>query len=198
MSTLGGQIAGAGGFVAVQGGEALDDLRAAAMAVHVAEAADVHEHIEAEGGSGVEGAEGFVVAAAVAQAELDDLVDAGGGQAGDEVADLAVGVVAGGVEQRGGQLDFKGFGALDQIDHCVRQAIGGSGARSSAAAWASQLAGFDLVGVGLGVFDQRGGGADFAGEEAGGFGGERPQGMAQFRSIVFVSAAMSRFSRSSS
>jgi hypothetical protein len=64
----------------VEGGEGLDDLRAAAMAVHVAEAADVHEDVEPEGGSGVEGAEGFVVAAAVAQAELDDLGDAGGGE----------------------------------------------------------------------------------------------------------------------
>ncbi len=87
------------------------------MAVHVAEAADVHENVEAQGGAGVEGAEGFVVAAAVAQAQLDDLVDAGFGQSGDQVADLPVGVVAGGVEQRRGQLDFKGFGAFDQVDH---------------------------------------------------------------------------------
>ena len=38
------------------------------------------------------------------------------GKRGDEVADLAVGVVAGGVEERGGELDFEGFGALDEID----------------------------------------------------------------------------------
>ena len=88
----------------------------AAVAVHVAEAADVHEDVEAEGRSGVEGAEGFVVLAAVAQAELDDLGDVGGGEAGDEVADLAVGVVAGPVDQRGGQFDFEGFGALDEVD----------------------------------------------------------------------------------
>ena len=55
-----------GCFVAVERGESLHDLRAAAVAVHVAEAADVHEDVEAQGGSGVEGAERFVVAAAVA------------------------------------------------------------------------------------------------------------------------------------
>ena len=44
MSGFGGQVAGAGGFVAMQRGEVLDDLGAAAMAVEVAEAADVHEN----------------------------------------------------------------------------------------------------------------------------------------------------------
>ena len=34
--------------------------------------------------------------------------------------------------------------------------------------------GLDEVVVGLGVFDQRGRGADLAGEERGGFGGEAP------------------------
>ena len=41
----------------VQGRKALNDLRAAAMAVHVAEAANVHEDVKAERCSGVEGAE---------------------------------------------------------------------------------------------------------------------------------------------
>ena len=36
------------------------------MAVHVAEAADVHEDVEAQRGAGVKGAERFVVPAAVA------------------------------------------------------------------------------------------------------------------------------------
>ena len=38
------------------------------MAVHVAEAADIHENVEAESGPGVEGAERLVVLAAMAQA----------------------------------------------------------------------------------------------------------------------------------
>ena len=104
----------------MQGGEGLDDLRAAAMAVHVAEAAGVHKNVKPQSRSGVEGAQGFVMLAAMAQAKLDDFVDAGFGQSCDEVANLAVGVVAGGVEQRGGQLDFEGFGVFDQIDNWGR------------------------------------------------------------------------------
>jgi len=38
------------------------------MAVHVAEAADVHQDVKAENGSGVEGAQGFVMPTAMAQA----------------------------------------------------------------------------------------------------------------------------------
>ncbi len=41
-----GGVAGERGFVAVEGGEGLQDLSAAAMAVHVAEAANVHEDVE--------------------------------------------------------------------------------------------------------------------------------------------------------
>ena len=136
----GGQVASAGGFVAVQGGEVLDDLRAAAMAVHVAEAADVHENVEAKGGAGVKGAKGLIVPAAVLQAQLDDFGDAGGGQAGDEVANLAVGVVAGGVEEGGGELDFERLGALNEVDERgggdgqVFEDFGG-GRASSARVW---------------------------------------------------------------
>ncbi len=53
---VGREVGGGGGFVAVEGGEGLDDLGAAAMAVQVAEAADVHEEVEAESGAGLEGA----------------------------------------------------------------------------------------------------------------------------------------------
>ena len=60
------EVATGGGLVAVQRGEGLDDLRRAAMAVQVAEAANVHENVEAESRSGVEGAQGLVVTAAVA------------------------------------------------------------------------------------------------------------------------------------
>ena len=88
------------------------------------------------------------------------------GQAGDQIANLAVGVMAGRVEQRRGQLDFERLGALDQIDQRAPRAMGRS-FENSAAAWASSALGLDLVVVGLGVFDQRGRGADFAGEEAG-------------------------------
>ena len=70
-------------------------------------------------------------------------------------------MVAGGVEERGGELDFEGFGALDEIDERGSLRRGWS-PRSSAAAWASSACGLNEVFVGLGVFDERGRGADFA------------------------------------
>ena len=161
-----GGVAGLRGFVAVEGGEVLDDLGAAAVAVHVAEAANIHEDVEAEALAGVEGAEGFVVAAAVAEAEVNDFRDLGGGQGSDDVADLAVAVVVGGVEEGGCKLDFEGLGALDEIDDGgwgdgvgSEKLLGGLGELG---------AGGGLVGVGLGVFDQGGSGVDRAGEELGG------------------------------
>jgi hypothetical protein len=84
--------------------------------MHVAEAADVHENVEAQGGSGMEGAQCFVVAAAVARTQLDDFRDAGGGKLANKIANLAVGVVGGGVEQRGREFDFEGLSAFDQVD----------------------------------------------------------------------------------
>ena len=54
-------------------GVGLDELDAAAMAVHVAEAADVHEDVELEALAGGEGAGELVVAAAVFGAEGDYL-----------------------------------------------------------------------------------------------------------------------------
>jgi len=56
----------------VNRGELLNDLRTAAMAVHVAESADVHEDVEAKICTGMEGAECFVVLAAVTQAKFND------------------------------------------------------------------------------------------------------------------------------
>ena len=87
-------------------------------------------------------------------------------------------MVRGGVEQRGGKLDFEGLGALDEIDH------GGYGDGLAAEQFGGGLGEFrasaDFVVVGLGVFDQGGGGAEFAGEEMGGLGGEAGVGCGQF------------------
>src|SRR5208283_2483982 len=60
-------------LVAVLGGESLHDLDAAAMTMHVAEAARVHEDVEAELLSGAEAAQHFVILTAMPQAEVDDL-----------------------------------------------------------------------------------------------------------------------------
>ena len=65
-----GGLAGADGFLeAVEAGVGLQELDATAMAVHVAEAADVHEDVEFEGLAGGEGAGEFVVTAAMLGAE---------------------------------------------------------------------------------------------------------------------------------
>src|SRR5208283_3847942 len=60
-------------LVSMSGGIALHDLHAAAMAMHIAEAADVHQDVEAELLPGAEGARNFVMTAAMTQAQIDDL-----------------------------------------------------------------------------------------------------------------------------
>src|ERR1017187_6389195 len=97
-------------LVAVEAGEGLKELDAAAMAVHVAEAADVHEDVELEALAGGEGTGELVVAAAMPCAEGDEFGDAGGGEGGDGALELAPGVVALGVEETGGQFDRGGAG----------------------------------------------------------------------------------------
>src|SRR5579863_2382485 len=89
-----GKVAAAGCLVAVQRGEVLDDLGAAAMAVKIAEATNVHQNVEPQRRASVEGAESLVVVAPMFQAQFNDFRGAGSGQAGDEVAELAVGVTA--------------------------------------------------------------------------------------------------------
>jgi len=52
----------------VEVGKALFDLRATAVTMHIAESAYVHEYVEAKALTGVEGAEEFVMLAAMAEA----------------------------------------------------------------------------------------------------------------------------------
>ena len=61
---------------AMKGREILHDLHAAAMPVHVAEAADVHENVEAELLSRGKRTRHLVVLAAMAQTDVDDLAAA--------------------------------------------------------------------------------------------------------------------------
>src|ERR1700678_155594 len=75
------QIAASRSFIAMQAGESLNDLHAAAMAMEVAEAADVHENVESERGAGLKSAQCFVVLAAMFQAQVNDFSAASGGQA---------------------------------------------------------------------------------------------------------------------
>ena len=140
------------------------------MAVHVAEAANVHENVKPESRAGTKGAQSFVVLAAMAQTQLDNLSrrarpegrrldresgDRGGGWRSKEVSPPAR------LQEfrcaRPGQPGRLGDG------HTGKQFPGGL----------RQLrAGLDFVVVGLSVFDQRWSGADLAGKELSCFGGK--------------------------
>ena len=63
-------------LVAVLRRECLHHLNAAPVPVHVAEAAGIHQDVEAELLPGAEAAQHFVVLAAMAQAQVDDLAPA--------------------------------------------------------------------------------------------------------------------------
>src|ERR1019366_7590349 len=78
---------------AVDSREILHDLHAAPVAVHVAEAADVHENVEAELLAGGEGTRQFVVASAMAQAEVDDVAAARLACCFNRAAKLPVGIM---------------------------------------------------------------------------------------------------------
>jgi len=87
------------------------------MAMHIAEAAYVHEDVEAQSRSGMEGAQGLVVTSPVAQTKFDNFRYAGFRKSGDQVANLPIGVVAGRVEQCRCQFYLQRLGAFDQIDY---------------------------------------------------------------------------------
>ena len=165
----GGLTRADGVVVAVEVGEALEKLRTAAMAVHVAEAADVHEDVEAEALPGGEGAEELVVGAAVLHPEADDLGALGLGEGADGAAELAIGEVAMRVEEAGGELDFEGFVVLEEVDD------GGRVDRLVAHELVSSLrevgAACAEIGRGDSVFDEGGGSADGPGVGVGVPGG---------------------------
>jgi hypothetical protein len=150
--------------------ESLENLHAAAVTVHVAETADIHEYVEAKPGPGVKGAQRFVMTAAMAQSELDDFVNARRGQRGNQISSLPVGVVAGRVEQRGRQFDFEGFGAFHQIHQ--RRLRNWSLRKQFRRHLAKCRLGLHPVRVGFGVLHQRGCGVDLAEEQIRGFRGQ--------------------------
>ena len=90
--------------VAVLGGEFLSDLDAAPVAVHVAEAADIHEYVETELLPGAEGPQHLVMLAPVAQAAIDNLLPQFLAGSANRLSDLAVRIMAVLVKQRGRQL----------------------------------------------------------------------------------------------
>ena len=152
-------VTGAGGLVAVLRGECLDDLRAAAMAVHVAEAANVHQDVKAEGGAGVKGAQGIVMAAAVAEAQLDDFGNARGGEC--RRPDRESGGRGGGWPSKGAWRPAR----LQEI-RCARRGplrgaeFDGNVRKNFRGGLREFGLGLRRVVVGLGVFDEGGRGAD--------------------------------------
>src|SRR5208337_2740561 len=91
-----------GNLEAMRAREALEHLHAAAVAMHIAESADVHEDVEFERLARGKLAQQFVVTAAMTRAQRYDFVAALLTERVDTLANLTVGVVAGSVEQRRG------------------------------------------------------------------------------------------------
>src|SRR3989442_7596356 len=85
----------------------LPDLNASAVAVHVAEATDVHENVEAELMPGAERPKHFIVLAAMAEAEIYDFAADNLACSRDCLSNLPVGIMTIFVDQRRRQLDFE-------------------------------------------------------------------------------------------
>jgi hypothetical protein len=95
--------------------EALLDLNATTVAVHIAESTDVHQDIEAELLAGAEAAEHFVVTTPVAQPSFDDFATPGFGQVLDRPANLPIRKRAVFVKQSACNFHFKRL-VVKQID----------------------------------------------------------------------------------
>ena len=76
------------------GRESLLDLNAAPVTVHVAEAPDIHQNVEAELLAGAEGPEHFVMLSSMAQSGCDDFTTTGLANSLNRSPNLAVGIMA--------------------------------------------------------------------------------------------------------
>src|SRR5262249_36674570 len=94
------------GIVSVLCRKALLNLDATPVAVHVAEATDVHENVEAELLPGTEAAQHLVVASAMAQTGIYYFSPTTLTQIFDNATNLTIRVGTVGVEQRRGELDL--------------------------------------------------------------------------------------------
>src|SRR5580658_10744653 len=77
------------------------------MAVHVAEAADIHKNVEAELLAGREDAQQFVVTSSMTQAEVDDLLAMRLPARLDHFANLPVRIMTVRVDERGREFDLE-------------------------------------------------------------------------------------------
>ncbi len=111
--------------------------------MHVAEAANVHQDVEAEVLPGAEGARNLVVTAAMLQAQLDQLPALRFGKSFHDVANLAVRMMRVLVEQRGSKLDFERL-IVQQINQ--RRGLDGNPCEKFSGGGGQLAASLDLVG----------------------------------------------------
>ena len=103
--------------VAVDVGEVLDQLHAAAVAMHVAEAANIHKDVEPETMPRVKRAQQLVVLTRDARCpSLSNSLRRTSPSAPTRASQLAIRIVAVGIQQRGHQLDLKMLSVVEQID----------------------------------------------------------------------------------
>ena len=157
--------------VAVQVGEALHGLHAAAMAMHVAEAANIHQNVEAQLVAGREGTRQLIMATAMARAEQEQLLAPRRIERSNVVANLAVGIVAGAVEQRGDDFNLDRFALravvrLHQVDE--RRWLDGAVSMKSCAACSSSIRDFWMYSTGAAYFTSVGAICDVAQQQGGG------------------------------
>src|SRR5438270_10930680 len=121
------------------------------MTVHVTEAADVHENVKPEPLAAMEGAQQFVVPAAVANTQINDFSPLGRAERLHPLADLPVGIMAGRVEQGSSDFNFKRL-FFKQIYQ--RGWLHGSVRHDLCGSLSQILARLDFVLAGIGILDQ--------------------------------------------
>src|SRR6185437_15161960 len=87
--------------------ERLQDLHAAPMTMHVAEAADIHQNVKAQRLAGCELAQQLIMTYAMMNAEVDDLRAARFAERANLPPNLPVGIMTGAVQQRAGNLHLE-------------------------------------------------------------------------------------------
>ncbi len=152
----------------VDGRESLHDLDAAAVAVHVAEAADVHEDVEAELLAGGERTRHLVVAAAMAQAEVDDFTALRFASRSDCLAKLPIRIMTVTVQERGGKLDLERVVSRRIVIHQInqRRRLDGGVSHQFGGGLLEFATRLDFIAIRIGVLDQRGRDPHFAQEFA--------------------------------
>src|SRR5690242_12045494 len=89
------------------GGELLPNLHAAAVPMHIAEAADIHQNVEAELLSSAKRTQHFIVLAAVLEPNVDNVTANGFWCSLHCLTNLAIGIMTVFVDQSGRQLDLQ-------------------------------------------------------------------------------------------